>query len=206
MQGANLESHELKVMGQGQKGHPIEIEDTQGSSNASVPDCTQESSSMHVKDSVMTHSFESTGSASNGRLVTMTGTIKRGQKVGQLVEVQLQLSEDELSKLQQSCIEDDKKVDDSCIWGLDKGPHIVVLTLLCTPFAFLASVAMSFYIGTIAWYNVYLNLSEERTIWHKVLLCPVLILTFPIFIVLSTLCIGLYASIIQVSTDLSVHT
>ena len=46
---------------------------------------------------------------------------------------------------------------------------------------------------------MYINLSEERTVWHKVLLCPVLILMFPVYIVCTALCIGLYASIIQVS-------
>ena len=197
MQGANLESHELKVMGKGHTGHPIEFEEAQGSSSTSAQDSTNESHGTYVRDTIMTLSIDSTGSTSNGRLVTMTGTIKRGQKVGEMVEVQLQLSEDELSKLQQSYIEDEK-VDDSCVWGLDKGLHIVLLTLLCIPFAFLASVAMSFYIGSIAWYNVFINLSEERTVWHKIFLCPILIFTFPIFIVLSALCIGLYASIIQV--------
>ena len=188
----------MKVMNKGH--HPIEIEEVQGSPSTSAQDSRHGSISSHIRDTVMTRSIDSTGSTSNGRLVTMTGTIKRGQKVGEMVEVQLQLSEDELSKLQQSYIEDDKMDDDSCVWGLDKGLHIVILTLLCVPFAFLASVVMSFYIGSIAWYNVLINLSEERTIWHKIFLCPILIFTFPIFIVLSALCIGLFASIIQVRT------
>lgn len=115
------------------------------------------------------------------------------------MQVQLQLTEGELCKLQQSYVEDEDKIDDGCVWGLDKGLHIILLTILCVPFAFLASTAMSFYIGTIAWYNVYLNLSEERTVWHKVFLCPILILSFPIFIVLTAVCVGLFASIIQVS-------
>ncbi len=138
--------------------------------------------------------------------VSFSGTIKRGQKVGETVEVQLQLTEKEMNKLHQSTNaldEEDKDRDDACIWGLDKGLHIIVLTILFIPFAFIMSMGMAAYIGTIAWYNVYLNLSEERTVWHKVFLCPLLILTFPVFIVLTAVCIGLYAAVIQVSATIS---
>ena len=49
---------------------------------------------------------------------------------------------------------------------------------------------------------MYLNLSEERSLWHRVLLCPILILTFPLFIVGTALCLGVYAAIIQVCSFL----
>lgn len=85
------------------------------------------------------------------------------------------------------------------MFGAGKGPHIVLFSILCFPAAFLASLCVSFYFGALTWYNLYIYFSEERTIWHKVFLCPILILTFPFTVGLSALGIALYAGIKQIS-------
>ena len=139
---------------------------------------------------------ESLESAGN-RIVTLTGTIKRGEMAGQMVEVQMELTKQDMKKLNHSVDEDDKQGD--CIWGVRKGIHIFLFTVICMPFALIASLCVSFYIGSIAWYNVYLYLSEERTIWHKIFICPFLILFYPVLVGVTSIGIGIYAAFIQLS-------
>lgn len=134
--------------------------------------------------------------------VTLTGTVARGYQAGQVVDVQLQISRDELRKLtlERETKEEKLKYKSSpCSWGLHSGLHIVFLSIICIPLALLVSLGYSFYIGCNTWYNIYLYFSEEKTIWHKVSICPVLILTFPFTVGLSSLIISLYASIKQIS-------
>lgn len=134
--------------------------------------------------------------------VTLTGTIKRGHKKNQVVEVELKLTQAELDQMNKSTITVDDK-EDGAKCGLRKGLHILLLTVLFFPFALISSLAVCFYVGTMCWYNIYLNLSEERTIWHKAFLCPLLILFYPVLIILSAFGIGLYAAVIQISWFLS---
>ena len=69
------------------------------------------------------------------------------------MEVQLQLSENELTKLQESYMEPgDNREKTCCTCAPATGLHILLLTMLFIPCAALASIVMSFYIGTIAWY------------------------------------------------------
>ena len=128
------------------------------------------------------------------QVVTFTGTVKIGQCQGQQVKVQLEMTDDELTKLNQSDSESSE-----CVFTSDKGPHIFLLSILFMPFSFISSLFMSFYLGTLTWYNAIVYFSEERTIWHKVFLCPILIITFPFTICLSALGIALYSCIIQLS-------
>ena len=143
--------------------------------------------------------------AGNGRIVTMTGTIKRGQKKGHAVEVQLQLTEEEMDKLKKS---QDSEVDSphsdgSWGCGLSRGPHVVLATILFFPFALLFSLCASFYIGTMCWYNVFLYLSEERTVWHKIFLSPLLIIFYPFIILTFMLGISIYSAFVQISWSCS---
>ena len=128
------------------------------------------------------------------QVVTFTGTVKIGQCQGQQVKVQLEMTDDELTKLNQS--ESEKS---ECVFTKDKGPHIFLLSIVFMPFSFISSLFMSFYLGTLTWYNAIVYFSEERTFCHKVLLCPVLIITFPFTICLTALGIALYSCIIQLS-------
>lgn len=132
---------------------------------------------------------------SNQGTNTLTGTIRRGHKP---VQVHVHLTEQEMKALSRSSfIEDDKQ--GSCIWGLRKGLHILVLSILYFPFAFLTSLCVCFYVGTMCWYNIYLFLSEENSIWHKIFLCPLLIIFYPFLIVVITLVIAVFAAFKQIS-------
>ena len=135
--------------------------------------------------------------AAGSRIVTMTGTIKRGKKSEETVQVQLKLSENEINKLTESFTGYDEGPKNYC--GLSQGPHLLLFTLLFMPLAMVMSLCMSFYLGTQAWYNLYLYLSEERTIWHRILLCPWLILLFPFTIMLLSVSLGLWGAVVQVS-------
>lgn len=152
---------------------------------------------------VLNSASENTGSPNDDRkqMVTLTGTIKRGRKKDQLVEVKFEISEKELSKLNSK--PSDRENEKSCVPGLKRGPHVLLLTLLFSPFAFLTSIFTTFYIGTLCWYNIYLYVSEERTIWHKIFFCPMLLIVYPILITVSTLCLSMFAAVKQVSWCLS---
>ena len=149
-------------------------------------------------------SIEEGGYHRNGT-VTMTGTIKRGAgtKVQDMVEVQYTLSRKELKSLNRSTKLEEDKTSGGCICGLKKGPHILFLSLIFMPFAFIASLFWSFYIGSLTWYNIFLYLSEEKAWYHRVFICPWLIVFYPVLIVLICLSIAFFGMFKQVSWFLS---
>ncbi|MBN3295200.1 TM169 protein, partial [Amia calva] len=121
----------------------------------------------------------------DSRYVTLTGTITRGKKKGQMVDIHVG--------------EDADGAKRSCRLGAGHGPHVVLWSLSCAPVVFLLSFVTSFYYGTITWYNVFLVYNEERTFWHKITVCPFLIIFYPILIMAVSLSLGLYSAITQVS-------
>lgn len=141
--------------------------------------------------------------ANGSRVVTVTGTITRGYKAGEKVDIKLRLTDDELQKLNTSNDDLSDHGPTACIWGPRRGLHIALFTVLFIPFAFISSLCVSFYYGAQTWYNLFLYYSEEQTIWHKIFLCPILILSFPFTVGLSALGIASYAAVIQVSWFLS---
>lgn len=90
----------------------------------------------------------------------------------------------------------------SGICGTTKGPHIVLMTLILWPVAIFPSLAVAFYYGAWTWYNLYIYFSEERTIFHKIFICPILIITFPLTVGLSSIGIALFAAFVQISWSL----
>ena len=134
---------------------------------------------------------------SEPQVVTFTGIVQTGQIPGQQVKVQLEMTEDELTKLNQSV--EDETAENKCIFNKRCGPHIVCFTFLFIPLSFISSFCISFYLGTLTWYNSIVYFSEERTIWHKLFICPVVILTYPFTVGLSACCLGLYSCIVQIS-------
>jgi hypothetical protein len=136
----------------------------------------------------MNTSIYSTGSN------TFTGTLKRGKK-DQIIEVQL--TEAEINKLNRSTLSETLENQTQGVCSAQKGPHVVVLSVLFWPFAFLSSLIMNLYICTMCWYNIYLCLSEERTIWHKIFFCPLLIIFFPVIIIIIPLGVAVYAAFRQ---------
>ncbi|KAK7483592.1 hypothetical protein BaRGS_00025145 [Batillaria attramentaria] len=134
-------------------------------------------------------------SQSGHHTLTMSGTVKRGNQVGQPVDIQLELSDVEFRRLTSREATSPRK----CSCESEQGLHITLLSVLFVPFALISSICVSFYYGAMTWYNFYVYFSEEKTIWHKVFICPLLILSFPFTTGLSAIGIGLYACVVQIS-------
>ncbi|KAL5273963.1 TMEM169 family protein [Megaselia abdita] len=129
--------------------------------------------------------------------LTMTGTIKRGKKKGQSIDLQVNISRDELEKIID--IEAKRKDDACCVCNVGTGLHVLMFTLLCMPFVCLVTSVYSFYIGTLTWYNMFTYFTEERSYFHKLFLSPLIILLYPLMILLCTFGLGLYAAFIQLN-------
>lgn len=148
--------------------------------------------------------FNTTASArkSSDSYLTMTGTIKRGKKVGQEFNVQLNISRDELEKISAAALKkEEKQKRSSCTCTLGTGLHVFIWSLFCFPFVFIIASAYSFYCGTITWYNIFNYFNEEKTYLHKLFMSPILIVSYPIVIIACTLGLGFYASAKQISCD-----
>ncbi|KAM8933773.1 transmembrane protein 169 [Pelodytes ibericus] len=138
----------------------------------------------------------------DSRYVTLTGTITRGKKKGQMVDIHVTLTERELQELAKSkepLQEEPEEGKKTCSVGLGRGPHVLLWSILCLPVVFVLSFVLSFYYGTITWYNIFLVYNEERTFWHKIIVCPFLIIFYPIIIVVLSFSLALYTAVTQIS-------
>lgn len=141
----------------------------------------------------------------DSRYVTLTGTITRGKKKGQMVDIHVTLTERELREMARSKERLDAECDAregssrSCGFGVSQGPHVVLWSLSCAPVVFVLSFITSFYYGTLTWYNIFLVYNEERTFCHKITVCPFLIIFYPVLIVTLSLSLALYSAVVQVS-------
>ncbi|XP_015461379.2 transmembrane protein 169a isoform X1 [Astyanax mexicanus] len=147
--------------------------------------------------------------ATDGRFLTLAGTITRGKRKGEMVEIRLTLTERELRDMARSKERLDAEFDEPgprnavCQLEAGRGPHVLLWTLSCSPFVFLVAFVTSFYYGTLTWYNIFLVYNEERSFMHKVLVCPLLVLCYPLLMVL--LCVGVaaYAAATQLSWSIA---
>ncbi|XP_038646157.1 transmembrane protein 169 isoform X1 [Scyliorhinus canicula] len=138
----------------------------------------------------------------DSRYVTLTGTITRGKKKGQMVDIHVTLTEKELQELTKSKEPPEPKEKGqkkACDLGLYRGPHVVLWSLLCAPVVFVLSFVLCFYYGTITWYNIFLVYNEERSFWHKITICPFLIIFYPVLIVVMSVSLSVYTSVTQIS-------
>lgn len=137
--------------------------------------------------------------------LTMTGTIKRGKKKGQCLDVQLNISRDELEKINSTALKMQKANDNAkkscCVCSFTSGVHILLLSLLSLPFVVVITSIYAFYIGTITWYNMFNFFNEEKSYLHKLVMSPLLVIAYPIGIVLCTIGLAIYSGIIQISTN-----
>ncbi|RUS90048.1 hypothetical protein EGW08_002161 [Elysia chlorotica] len=142
------------------------------------------------------------GSTSDGQRVTLTGTVMRGNSVGQPVEVQLELTDTEFHRLTTRAPppRHHRHLHPRSL-GLRHGPHVTAWSLLCMPAALLYSFGSAFFNGAMTWYNLIVYLSEERSasLVHRVLLCPLVILSFPLTVGLSCLFLAIAAMFMQIS-------
>ncbi|CAN7942348.1 unnamed protein product [Ixodes pacificus] len=142
-------------------------------------------------------------SGKGDRYVTMTGTIKRGKKKGTTIDMKVNISREELDEIESS-IKDQKinaDEDDDCFFGMNKGPHVLLLSLSLLPVVFVVAAANSFYVGTMTWYNILVVLIEKRSVFHKIFVSPFWIIFYPFLIVPAVLGLGLYAAVAQVSWE-----
>ncbi|CAL1545706.1 unnamed protein product [Lymnaea stagnalis] len=137
------------------------------------------------------------GSTSDGQRITMIGTVTRGNSVGQPVEVQLELTENEYLRLTSRKSEVKEKTKREC--SQREGFHIVLWSVACIPLALIMSLCISFYNGAMTWYNLIIYFSEEKSFLYRLTLCPLIILSFPISVGLSSFLIALVASFMQIS-------
>ncbi|XP_038605186.1 transmembrane protein 169 [Tachyglossus aculeatus] len=135
-------------------------------------------------------------STEDARYVTLTGTVTRGRRKGQLVDIHVSLTERELRQLSGAA---DPPGRPACPLGPDRGPHVLLWTVACLPVVFVLAFVVSFYYGTLTWYSVFLVYNEERAFWHKVSCCPCLVLCYPPLIVALAGSLGLYAALAQLS-------
>lgn len=140
---------------------------------------------------------------STDNYLTMAGTIKRGKKKGQSIDVQLNISRDELEKIsaaatimQQDYVNSQKSC---CVCSPKSGMHILLLSLISLPFVVLITSIYGFYIGTITWYNVFNYFNEEKTFLHKLVMSPLLIISYPIIILFCTIGLAIYSGLVQIS-------
>lgn len=141
----------------------------------------------------------------DSRYVTLTGTITRGKKKGQVVDIHVTLTEKEIRDLAKSKERLDAECEAGegsrrhCSLGIGSGPHVVIWSISCFPIIFVLSFITSFYYGTLTWYNVFLVYNEERTFWHKITICPFLIIFYPMLIMPMALSLALYSAVVQLS-------
>lgn len=136
--------------------------------------------------------------------LTMTGTIKRGKKKGQSLDVQLNISRDELEKINNAALLMQQQHEDSkkscCMCSLTSGMHILLLSILSLPFVVIITSIYAFYMGTITWYNMFTYFNEEKSYLHKLIMSPLLVIAYPIGIVMCTVGLAIYSGIVQIST------
>lgn len=131
--------------------------------------------------------------------LTMTGTIKRGKKKGQNVDVKLNISREELEIIEASIVAEEYNKMDMSKCSLYNGLHIFLFSLICIPFVACISAMYSFYMGTMTWYNIFTHVTEDLSCFKKVLLAPIVILSYPFLIVIFTVGLGLYAGVAQLT-------
>lgn len=131
--------------------------------------------------------------------LTMTGTIKRGKKKGQNVDVKLNISREELEIIEAAIVADEYNKMDISKCSFYNGPHIFLFSFLCIPFVTCISAVYSFYMGTMTWYNIFSHVTENMNCWKKFFLGPLVILSYPFLIVIFSIGLGLYAGIVQLT-------
>lgn len=109
------------------------------------------------------------------------------------------ISEEDEIQIEESEVHDTMRDTEKGCCGPKKGLHVTFLSVLFIPCALISSLCVAFYYGAWTWYNLYIYFSEEKTIWHKVTICPLLILTFPFTVGFTSLAVAIFAAFIQLS-------
>uniref|UniRef100_A0A0A9Z379 Transmembrane protein 169 n=1 Tax=Lygus hesperus TaxID=30085 RepID=A0A0A9Z379_LYGHE len=177
----------------------IRVESGDTKTKKKVNICTERSMSQETRRcSETSDSYDKASSiASNEKMLMMTGTIKRGKKAGQSLDVRLNISREELEIMEANIAAKEQTKRKGCT--LYTGLHVTLFTILCFPVAFVMSSLYSFYMGTVTWYSIFTYVSEEKNLLIKILVTPMLILLYPFAIIIFTLGLGAYSAVVQVS-------
>lgn len=152
------------------------------------------------------------------------GTITRGKRAGQQTDVKVNISREELELIESTHAKLKAEIEETsgardgagiinvarpskkrccyfwcCKCGVKRGPHIWIWSFLCFPFVFLMASVYSFYMGTLTWYNVFSWYTEEKPFLCRILMAPVLIISYPVFILVATVGLGVYAACSQLT-------
>ena len=139
----------------------------------------------------------------DGRVSVRSATVKQCGRPGSRIQVQVELGDKKMDQLQRHDVHRLLDRGDSR-WRCDahRGPHVLLLTLLCAPLALAISFVISLYMGTICCYNVLCYTAAEGSTAQKALRCPIIVLTYPFVVFGTALGIGMYAGGVQVSWNL----
>merc|ERR1719322_154195 len=131
----------------------------------------------------------------------MTGTITRGKSLGKSVDVQLDLTERELYQINQSELESNPNLIQNQTlkqYYLKNGVHIMFLGVFCFPFVLLASFFISIYFCLLTWQNIF-NHVFDGPLLQRVLICPLMIIFFPLILPGTSLSVAIFAAFVQIS-------
>ncbi|CAL8068052.1 unnamed protein product [Orchesella dallaii] len=157
--------------------------------------------------------------------LTMSGTITRGKRAGQQADVKLNISREELELIESTHSKMKAQLESSSVTtpnggiaggtsssakngccfccSCGTGPHIFIWSLISFPFVFLFASIYSFYMGTLTWYNVFsLYTEEEKPFLCRILMAPILIISYPFFILISTVGLGFYTACSSITCQL----
>lgn len=127
--------------------------------------------------------------------LTLPGTIRKKKKLDR-VNVKVNISRDELDLLETKIALPQK----TCrICAPNQGPHVLLLSLLCSPFVILLTSLYSFYVGTLTWYNTFNHVAEHKKVIKRILLAPLLIFVYPFIIITFSIGLAVYGGLAQIS-------
>ena len=132
--------------------------------------------------------------------LTLTGTIKRSKKSGQPdTDVEVTVKREELGVNMESS-EGSEDPDGNCLcFRVTIGFMAFLWTIVCAPFVLVVASVYSFYMGTITWYNILSVFSGEDTnFFYRISVSPLLIIIYPLYIILCSLGLGFYSSLVQI--------
>ncbi|XKL69435.1 hypothetical protein PGB90_007204 [Kerria lacca] len=127
--------------------------------------------------------------------ITLSGTIKKKKKIDR-VNVKVNISRDELDILEADIV---PELNSCRICSLDQGLHVLLLSLVCSPFIMIVTSLYSFYIGTLTWYNTFNHVAEHKEIVKRIFLTPVLIFLYPLLIMIFSAGLAIYGGLVQIS-------
>ena len=85
--------------------------------------------------------------------------------------------------------------EDECAIGPNRGPHIIIFSLMCCLAIFVISIIVSGYVGLLSFLNILCYYFEERTLLYRVCVCPVIMIVSPPLVAVFTLIVSVFFSI-----------